>query len=69
MDIIDKKTSVRYHEVHIYRLLHKWAFRQRFLKKDLLILNQRKRKRLSKWGTRNTLAAANPKRIHNSSTG
>jgi transposase len=26
MDIIYKKTGVRYHEVHIYRLLHKWGF-------------------------------------------
>ncbi len=25
MDIIYKKTGVRYHEVHIYRLLHKWG--------------------------------------------
>ena len=26
MDLIYKKTGVRYHEVHIYRLLHKWGF-------------------------------------------
>jgi putative transposase len=26
MDIIYKKTDIRYHEVHIYRLLHKWGF-------------------------------------------
>ncbi|HXS59187.1 MAG TPA: winged helix-turn-helix domain-containing protein [Candidatus Sulfopaludibacter sp.] len=26
MDIIYKKTGVKYHEVHIYRLLHKWGF-------------------------------------------
>ncbi|HXG05917.1 MAG TPA: helix-turn-helix domain-containing protein [Nitrososphaera sp.] len=26
MDIIYKKTGVRYHEVHVYRLLHKWGF-------------------------------------------
>ena len=26
MDIIYRKTGVRYHEVHIYRLLHKWGF-------------------------------------------
>jgi transposase len=25
MDIIYKRTGVRYHEVHVYRLLHKWA--------------------------------------------
>jgi putative transposase len=26
MDIIYRKTGVMYHEVHIYRLLHKWGF-------------------------------------------
>ena len=26
MDIIQKRTSIKYHEVHIYRLLHKWGF-------------------------------------------
>ena len=26
MDLIQKKTGVRYHEVHVYRLLHKWGF-------------------------------------------
>ena len=27
MNIIHKKGGVRYHEVHVYRLLHKWGFR------------------------------------------
>ena len=26
MDIIQKRTDVKYHKVHIYRLLHKWGF-------------------------------------------
>jgi hypothetical protein len=26
MNIIHRKTGVMYHEVHTYRLLHKWAF-------------------------------------------
>jgi putative transposase len=26
MNIIHKKTGVKYHEVHVYRLLHKWNF-------------------------------------------
>ncbi|MBV9178779.1 MAG: winged helix-turn-helix domain-containing protein, partial [Nitrososphaeraceae archaeon] len=39
MDIIHKRTGVRYHEVHVYRLLHKWGFsskvpRKRFVKVD-----------------------------------
>lgn len=29
LDLIYKKTGVRYHEVHIYRLLHKWGFKSR----------------------------------------
>src|SRR5436189_86034 len=27
MNIIHEKTGVRYHEVHVYRLLHKWGFK------------------------------------------
>ena len=27
MNIIHKKAGVRYHEVHVYRLLHKWGFK------------------------------------------
>ncbi len=30
MDIIQNRTGVKYHEVHIYRLLHKWGFVQNF---------------------------------------
>lgn len=26
MNIIHERTGIRYHEVHIYRLLHKWGF-------------------------------------------
>lgn len=26
MHTIHKKTGIRYHEVHIYRLLHRWGF-------------------------------------------
>jgi transposase len=26
MEIIQKRTNIKYHEVHIYRLLHKWGF-------------------------------------------
>ena len=29
IDIIYKKTGVRSHEVHIYRLLHKWGFKSK----------------------------------------
>ena len=33
MDIIQKGTGVKYHEVHIYRLLHKWGFSTKAPKK------------------------------------
>jgi putative transposase len=33
LDLIYKKTGVRYHEVHIYRLLHKWGFKSKVLQK------------------------------------
>jgi putative transposase len=26
MDLIQKKTGIKYHKVHIYRLLHRWGF-------------------------------------------
>ncbi|HVH96269.1 MAG TPA: helix-turn-helix domain-containing protein [Bacillus sp. (in: firmicutes)] len=37
MDIIQKRTGIKYHEVHIYRLLHNWGFsakvpQKRFIK-------------------------------------
>jgi putative transposase len=35
MDFRYKKTGVKYHEVHIYRLLHKWGFSAKVLWKDL----------------------------------
>jgi transposase len=33
MDLIYKRARVRYHEVHIYRLLHKWGFKPKVLQK------------------------------------
>ena len=33
IDIIYNKTGVRYHEVHIYRLLHKWGFKPKIPQK------------------------------------
>ena len=33
INIIYKKTGVRYHEVHIYRLLHKWGFKPKIPQK------------------------------------
>ena len=36
MDLIYKKTGVRYHEVHIYRLLHKWEFKSKVPQKKFV---------------------------------
>jgi len=36
MDLIYKKTGVRYHEVHIYRLLDKWGFKSKVPKKKFV---------------------------------
>jgi hypothetical protein len=39
-DLICKKIVVRYHMVHIYRLLHTFGFKFKVSKKDLSILLQ-----------------------------
>ena len=36
MNIIYEKTGVRYHEVHIYRLLHKWKFSPKVPRKKFI---------------------------------
>lgn len=33
IDIIHKRTGVRYHEVHVYRILHKWGFKPKVPRK------------------------------------
>ena len=45
MDLIYKKTGVRYHEVHIYRLLHKWGFKSKVLQKRFVNTAFKKDKR------------------------
>ncbi len=40
MDLVQKKTGVKYHEEHIRRLLHQWGFspkmpQKRFVNRDL----------------------------------
>ncbi|HEY6535590.1 MAG TPA: winged helix-turn-helix domain-containing protein [Candidatus Nitrosocosmicus sp.] len=66
MDIIYKKTSVRYHEVHIYRLFHKWGFSPKIPWTRFVNTASKEEKEIFKKGTRITLA--NPKRIHNNSS-
>ena len=45
MDLIYNKTRVRYHEVHIYRLLHKWGFSPKVPQKRFVNTASKKDKR------------------------
>lgn len=45
MDFIYRKTGVRYHEVHIYRLLHKWGFKSKTPQKRFVNSASAKEKR------------------------
>ena len=54
MDLIQKRTGVRYHEVHIRRLLHKWGFKSKVPQKRFVRTASRKRKRVLKKDKRNT---------------
>ena len=42
---IIQKTGVRYHEVHIYRLLHKWGFKSKVPQKRFVNTASKKNKR------------------------
>ena len=50
MDLIYNKTGVRYHEVHIYRLLHKWGFKSKVPQKRFVNTASVKDKRKFKKG-------------------
>ena len=45
MDLIYNKTGVRYHEVHIYRLLHKWGFKSKVPQKRFVNSASKKEKK------------------------
>ena len=45
MDLIYRKTGVRYHEVHIYRLLHKCGFKSKVPQKRFVNTASVKEKR------------------------
>lgn len=53
MDIIYKKTSIRYHEVHIYRLLHKWGFAKVPMKRFVNTASTKEEKEAFKKGYKN----------------
>ncbi len=44
MDVIQKRTGVRYHEVHIRRLLHKWGFKSKVPQKRFVRRASKKEK-------------------------
>ncbi|MER5175327.1 MAG: helix-turn-helix domain-containing protein [Candidatus Nitrosocosmicus sp.] len=52
MDIIYKKTGVKYHEVHIYRLLHKWGFSSKVPQKRFVNSDSKEEKESFKKGHR-----------------
>jgi putative transposase len=45
MNIICQSTGVRYHEVHIYRLLHKWGFKPKVPQKRFVNTASKEEKR------------------------
>ena len=53
-ELIVKKSGIKYHYTHIYRILHKWDLSKRFQEKYMLILHPKKRKRISKKDKTNT---------------
>jgi transposase len=50
MDIVYKKTGVRYHEVHIYRLLHQWGFSPKVPQKRFVNTSSKEEKEAFKKG-------------------
>jgi putative transposase len=44
MNIIYEKTGVRYHEVHVYRLLHKWGFKPKVPQKRFVNMASKEEK-------------------------
>ncbi len=47
-ELIIKKSGIKYHYTHIYRILRKWGFKQKVQEKCMLIQHPKRRKRLSK---------------------
>ncbi len=52
MNIIYEKTGVRYHEVHVYRLLHKWGFSPKVPQKRFVNTASSEEKEAFKRGSR-----------------
>jgi putative transposase len=58
MNLIYERTGVKYHQVHIYRLLHKWGFSPKVPQRDLLMLHKNKIKTNFEKGKKDNLTYA-----------
>ena len=47
-ELIIKKSGIKYHSIHIYRILRKWGFKQKVQKRYMLIQHPGKKKTISK---------------------
>jgi putative transposase len=61
MDIIYKRTGVRYHEVHVYRLLHKWGFSSKVPRKRFVSTASKEEKEQFKKELRRSLLTSKKK--------
>ena len=64
MDLIYNKTGVRYHEVHIYRLLHKWGFKPKVPQKRFVNTASLKKRRDSKKSKTDSIQVKNGLEYH-----
>ena len=53
-ELIIKKSGIKYHYTHIYRILRKWGFKHKVQEKYILIQHPKKRKTISKKGCPDT---------------
>jgi transposase len=61
MDIIYKRTGVRYHEVHVYGLLHKWGFSSKVPRKRFVSTASKEEKEQFKKELRRSLLTSKKK--------
>ena len=58
IDIIYKRTGVRYHEVHVYRILHKWGFSSKVPRKRFVSTASKEEKEQFKKELKRSLLAS-----------
>lgn len=62
IDIIHKRTGVRYHEVHVYRILHKWGFSSKVPRKRFVSTASKEEKEQFKKELKRSLLASQKKK-------